>query len=80
MLIACKNIAARIEDITCVSGSCIVKASIATKYMTRERDTKKIREIKLMRNMTALISLSKTTKEKKEQRFFFSRMEVVDQM
>ena len=40
--------------------------------MTRERDTKEIREIKLMRNMTAFISLSKTNK-KKEQRFFFER-------
>ena len=39
-----------------------------------------MREIRLMRIMTALISLSKTTKEKKSNNFFFERMEVVDQM
>ena len=39
-----------------------------------------MREIRLMRIMTALISLSKTNKEKKSNDFFFTRMEVVDQM
>ena len=58
-----------------MSGSCIVKASIATKYMTRERDTKEIREIKLMRIMTALSIFVEDEQEKKEQRFFFQENE-----
>ena len=62
-----------------MSGSCIVKASIATKYMTRERDTKEIREIKLMRIITALSILVEDEQGKKSNNFFFKRMKVGDQ-
>ena len=47
--------------------------------MTRERDTKEIREIKLMRIITALSILVEDEQGKKSNDFFFKGMKVGDQ-